>query len=129
MLNFVFRGHSDLRYAVLTLALVTVLYALWGFVKKQPVGRGGLNLLRVFTIVLDVQFLLGLMLLFLRPFYPQLIGHLVMMIGAIAVAHLGLVRLKKTAPEARSYGVMLAAAAVPLLLIIGGILAIQRPIL
>lgn len=126
--SFAFNAHSGLRYLVLLLAVLTALVALAGFIRKQPASNAGLTLLRVFTIVLDIQVLLGIVILVTRTFYPQLMGHLVMMIAAVAVAHLGAIRLKRVAPEARGSGQLLAASLIPLLLIIAGILAIQRPI-
>jgi hypothetical protein len=88
-----------------------------------------MTLLRIFTVALDIQVLLGIVTLITGRFYPQLMGHLVMMIAALAVAHLGSARLKKAPVEARTSGQLLAASLIPLLLIIAGILAIQRPII
>ena len=129
MSDFAFNAHSGWRYAVLFIALMTIVYALLGMVRKHTVDKSGMALMRMFTIFLDIQFALGIVTLFTRPFYSALIGHLVMMIAAIAVAHLGLVRLKKGAPESRSYGLMLASSLIPLALIVAGIVAIQRPII
>jgi hypothetical protein len=129
MYNFAFNAHSGWRYLVLLMAVLTTVYALAGFVQKKPVTAAGLTLLRIFTVVIDIQMLLGIVTLLTGRFYPQLMGHLVVMIAAIAVAHLGSARLKKAAPEARTNGQLLAASLIPLLLIIAGILAIQRPII
>ena len=128
MYDIVFNAHSGWRYLVLLLAVLTTLYALVGYVQKKPVDKAGLTMLRIFTVVLDIQVVLGILTLISGRFYPQLIGHLVMMIGAVAIAHLGAVRLKKTAPEARSNGMLLTTSLIALLAIVGGILAIQRPI-
>lgn len=128
MYNFAFNAHSGLRYLVLLLAVLTALVALAGFIRKQPASNAGLTLLRIFTIVLDIQVLLGIVTLVTRSFYAQLMGHLVMMVAAVAVAHLGAIQLKKATPELRGSGRLLAASLIPLLLIIAGILAIQRPI-
>ena len=128
MYSFAFNAHSGLRYLILLLGVLTALLALAGYLRKKPVDKAGLTLLRVFTILLDIQLLLGIITLVTGQFYAQLMGHLVMMVAAIAVAHLGLTRLKKEAPEARGSGRLLAASLIPLLLIIAGILAIQRPI-
>jgi hypothetical protein len=128
MYNIVFNAHSGWRYLVLLLAVLTTLYALIGYFQKKPVDKTGLTMLRIFTVVLDIQVVLGILTLISGRFYPQLIGHLVMMIGAVAIAHLGAVRLKKAAPEARSNGMLLTTSLIALLAIVGGILAIQRPI-
>jgi heme A synthase len=128
MHDFALNAHSGFRYLVLLLAVLTALYALVGMLQKKPVDRAGLTMLRVLAASFDLQVVLGIVTLATGPFRSQLIGHIVMMIAAVAVVHLGAVRLKKTAPEARSNGLLLATSLIPLLLVIAGILAIQRPI-
>jgi hypothetical protein len=128
MYSFAFNAHSGLRYLILLLAVLTALVALAGLVRKQPASNAGLTMLRIFTILLDIQVVLGIVTLVTGTFRAQLIGHIVMMIAAVAVAHLGLVRLKKATPEGRGSGQLLAASLIPLLLVVAGILAIQRPI-
>ena len=128
MASFVFNAHSGLRYLILVIGVVTALVALIGFLQKKPASSAGVTMLRIFTVLLDIQVLLGIATLLTRPFYAQLIGHLVMMIAAVAVAHLGTTRLKKATPEARGSGQLLTASLVPLLLIVAGIMAIQRAI-
>ena len=128
MYEFAFNAHSGWRYLVLLVGVLTALYALVGMMRKTPVDKTALTLVRVFGGVLDVQLLLGIVTLISGRFFGQLIGHLVLMIAALAVAHLGAVRLKKAEPAQRRYGLVLATALIPLALIIGGILAIQRAI-
>jgi hypothetical protein len=132
MYDFAFNAHSGLRYLVLLLGVLAALYALVGMMRKRPVDNAGMTLLRVWTVLLDIQFLLGVLtliaLIMEGRFTGQLIGHLVLMVAAIAVAHLGAIKLKKADPATRSYGAMLATSLIPLLVIIGGILAIGRPI-
>jgi hypothetical protein len=132
MYDFAFNAHSGLRYLVLLLGILAAVYALIGMMRKQPVDKAGMTLLRVWTVLLDIQLLLGVLTLIALimdgRFTPQLIGHLVLMVAAIAVAHMGTVKLKKAEPAARSYGLMLATSLIPLLVIVGGILAIGRAI-
>jgi hypothetical protein len=128
MYEFAFNTHSGFRYLVLLVGLLTALYALVGMLRKTPVDKPALTLLRVFVVTLDIQMVLGILTLISGRFFGQLIGHLVLMIAAIAVAHLGAVRLKNADPAQRGYGLVLAASLIPLALIVGGILAIQRAI-
>lgn len=128
MFDFALAAHSGTRYLVLLAGLLTALYAVVGLMKKGPVDSLGMGLLRGFTILIDIQVVLGILTLLSLPFYSALIGHLVLMVAAAAVAHLGLVRVKRLPSEQRGWGTLLATAAVPLLLIVAGILAIQRPI-
>ena len=129
MLDFAFVLHFHVRYLLLLLGLLTTLYAVIGLIRKGPVDSVGLGLLRSFGIVADVQFVLGILTLISRAFFPALIGHLTVMIAAIAVLHLGTIRLKRSAPEQRSWTMLLMAALIPFVLMIAGILAIQRPLL
>jgi hypothetical protein len=128
MYDFALNAHSGMRYLVLLLGVLTAGYALVGVVRKTPVDNAGLLLLRLFTAAIDIQVLLGIVTLITGRFFGALMGHILMMIAAAAVAHLGAVRLKKAEPTARGYGMLLAAALIPLALMIAGILAIQRPI-
>jgi hypothetical protein len=128
MYDIVFNAHSGLRYLILLMAVLTALVALIGMAQKKPVSTAGLAMLRVFVVLLDIQVLLGVLTLLTGRFYAQLIGHLVMMIAAVAVAHLASARLRKAPAEGRGHGKLLAGALIPLALIIAGILAIQRAI-
>lgn len=127
-MNWFFPAHSGLRYLVLLFAVLTALYALFGMAMKRRFDATGLTLLRVLAVLIDIQVLLGVGTLVARTYFPALIGHVVMMIAAVAVVHLGAARLKK-APEAeRRYGWLLASALIPLALIVAGIMAIQRSV-
>ena len=128
MYDFVFNAHSGLRYLILLLGVLTAVLALIGMAQKKAAQPAGVTMLRVFVVLLDIQLLLGVLTLISGQFSGQLIGHLVMMVGAIAVAHLASTRLRRAAPEARSSGQLLAGVLIPLVLIVAGILAIQRPI-
>jgi hypothetical protein len=128
MYEFAFNAHSGLRYLVLLVGVITALYAVVGMMRRTVLDKAALTLLRIFTGVLDVQVLVGILTLISGRFYGQLMGHIVLMIAAVAVAHLGVVRLKKAEPAQRSYGLVLAASLIPLALIVAGILAIQRAV-
>ena len=128
-MNFIFQAHSGLRYLVLLIGLILVLYAAFGLSTRRPFDRNALLLLRVFVGLVDLQVLLGIATLITRAFFPALMGHIVLMIAAAAVAHLGAVRIKKTPEAERRYGMLLASALIPLALMIAGILAIQRPLI
>lgn len=122
--------HSLLRYAVLGMGAAAALVALSAW------RRGGTELagpergtMAVFIGLLDLQVLLGVLLLAFRPFYPALTGHLVMMILALAVAHAGSIVARRRSPDRPAATVRFIAAVIALLLIIGGIMAIGRPVL
>lgn len=128
--EFLFAAHSGFRYIVLTIGLATAAAAATALVSgpASTAGRLAFRLLRVFGILVDIQVLLGLGVVLTRPFQPIYIGHLVMMVLALAVVHGLSVFLKRKPPERRETGPILAGVAVALALIAGGIMAIGRPI-
>lgn len=127
-MNWFFPAHSGLRYLVLLFAVLTALYALFGMATKRRFDAAGLTLIRMLAVLVDIQVVLGIGTLITRAYFPALIGHIVLMIAAAAVVHLGAAKLRK-APEAeRRYGLLLSSALIPLALIVAGIMAIQRSV-
>lgn len=126
-MDVLFQAHSGFRYLVLLAAVAIIVYAVVGLAMKRPLDRGALTTFRFFVILLDIQLVLGIATLLTRPYFPALIGHIVLMVAAVAIAHLGAVRAKKAEPPA-GFGLILATTLIALALIVGGILAIQRPI-
>lgn len=125
--TMLFHAHSGLRYLVLLLGVLAVAALLW-----QRYGRGPLRLRRIATAafvgVLDVQVLLGIALLFFRPFYGALAGHITMMVLALVVAHIYSVRTKREADVNRAYSLNAIAIIAPLVLVVAGIMAIGRSV-
>jgi hypothetical protein len=73
--------------------------------------------------------LIGLVYLFTSTFYPQLAGHLTMMVLAVVITHVVSAVQRKRAPEQRTYAPHVVGTLVVLAIISFGILAIGRPIL
>lgn len=122
--------HSMVRYLVLLAGVLAIVTATVGW------GRGGAEVRRAersamgaFAGLLDLQVLLGLLLLIFWPFYPMLIGHIAMMVVAAVVAHGGSVVARRRGAGRSGSSIRAIAAALALLLIVGGIMAIQRPLL
>ncbi|GMU63686.1 MAG: hypothetical protein AMXMBFR34_54490 [Myxococcaceae bacterium] len=126
-MNGLFYAHSGLRYLVLLLALANLVVLALGAAKKAEAGKLHRVLGSAFVGLLDVQLVLGVVMVALGRFYPQLIGHLVMMVLAVAVTH-GLFVMAKRRPE-RALPLRLLAVGLALLLIVGGVMAIGRPLL
>lgn len=121
-----FYAHSGLRYLVLLAALLAVAWFLFGHLTKRPVDRSLRIVGASFVGFLDLQILLGVLVLVTRGFYPQLIGHIVMMALAATVAHVGMVVNRKRAQP--TWWLPLVSVLVALLLVVGGIMAIGRPL-
>ena len=111
--------HSLFRYLVLLFGLITVISALRGVVGKRPYGAGDAKANLFFMILCDIQLLLGLALYFGKNFYDGLgnmantmkdagarfytVEHEVMMLLAIALVHIGRVKVKKAATDSSKF--------------------------
>jgi hypothetical protein len=127
--NILFHAHSGLRYLVLLAGVLSLGYSLVAMLRNRPWDKPGRILLSSFVGLLDLQVVLGIILVFVRAFYPMLWGHLVMMILAAVVAHIAAGVNKRRAPERQSHLVAVLGSAGALILVIGGITAIGRAIL
>lgn len=121
-------AHSGLRYLVLLTGLVVIGYALYGLATKRTYDKTMRILGAVFTGVLDLTVLLGFANLFTGTFYPQLGGHIVMMVLAAAVAHVVSAVMRRRPPEQRTWMPHVVGTAIVLAMIAAGIMAIGRPI-
>jgi hypothetical protein len=125
-MTLLYHAHSGLRYLVLLAAVLVVFHAGFSFFSRWPDVRAGRVMMSIFVGVLDLQILLGILLVLGGIYYPMLIGHLSLMALAAVAAHLFAIRAQK-APDAalahrnRLIGVLLALA-----LIVAGIYAIDR---
>lgn len=129
MREILYSAHSGIRYLVLLAAVVAIVYLLAAVVRKQPYSGTSKALMGAFTGLLDLQVLLGLINLMLIPFYGALAGHIVMMFMAAMVGH-GFVIVNRNRPEQKqSNAFLLAGVVVTLVLVVGGIMSIGRPIL
>ena len=126
--NILFHAHSGLRYLVLLVGVIAFLYTLVAALRGRPWNSTSRGLVLGFTGLLDLQVLLGVVLVFVWRFYPALWGHITMMILAAAVAHItGIVNRRRPA-ERRSQMTAAIGVAGALILIVGGITAIGRAI-
>lgn len=121
-------AHSGFRYLVLLAGLAVIVYAAYGMATGRPYDQRMRVFSAVFTGALDLTVLLGIILLFTGMFYPQLGGHIVMMILAAAVAHIVHGVMKRRPPEKQSWAPHIVGAVVALGLVVAGIMAIGRPI-
>jgi hypothetical protein len=129
MTAFLFHAHSGLRYLVLLAAAASFLYSLVGAVTARPWDKGGRILLVSFVGLLDLQVLIGLILVFVFPFYPALWGHIVLMVLAAVVAHFTSIMNRRRPPEPRNHLTAALGVVGALILVVGGITAIGRPVI
>ena len=135
MYNVFLSLHNIFRWAVLAIAVWTVFRFLSGFIGKRAFTDGDANARKWFTIALDIQFTLGLILMFLSPFvaaffdHPggvmgdsrsRLLGfeHWLTMLIAVVLAHVGAGKSKKATDDVSKfkYGAIFFTIAVVLIL-------------
>lgn len=119
-----FQAHSIVRFLVLAAGAIAVVFFAVGLLQKRPVTRAVRILGAVFLGLFDLQILLGVALVLSGRWYPALMGHVVTMVLAAAVAHVLLARNRKSASP--GYRLPLIGVAVALVLIAGGLMAIHR---
>jgi uncharacterized membrane protein len=129
MTEVLFHAHSGLRYLVLLAAVIAIVFVAIGMASRGPYGRGSRISGAAFMGLLDLQVVVGLILLALVPFQPILIGHIVMMVLALVTAHGLRVMAKRATTDAARHRHALLAVVLPLLLVVGGIMAIGRSVL
>ena len=122
-------AHSGFRYLVLLTGVVVIGYAAWGLATKREYDQTMRVLSAVFTGVVDLTALLGIVMILTGTFYPQLGGHIVMMVLAVVVAHVVSGVMKRRPAEQRSYAPHVVGTLIVLAIISSGILAIGRPII
>ena len=129
MLTGLLQAHSALRYVVLLAGVISLVYAVFAVASRRPYDRGIRIAASSFAGLLHLQVLLGFVLIVSGRFYPQLIGHLFMMIAAAAVVQIPISVMRRRSPEDRRPMPHLVGALVGLLLIWAGVAAIGRGIL
>lgn len=123
-----FYAHSGLRYLVLLVGMAAIVYFTFGLLTRRPADRAGRVLISAFAGLLDLQIVLGILLIVTGIYYPALIGHLAMMILAAVVIHVTSVIAKRSVDDRRSYALRLGGSVLTMVLIIGGITAIGRSV-
>lgn len=128
MAEALFAAHSGVRYLVLGAAFLAAVAALVG--ARRGGAPGGLERLLAiaFVSLIDIQVLLGIVLLTQRPFYGGLIGHIVLMVAALVAAHVGSVLVRRRAATGGASRLRFRAILITLVLVVAGITAIGRPV-
>lgn len=121
-------AHSGLRYLVLLMGIVVIAYAAYGLATQAEYGKRMRVLSAIFTGVIDLTVLLGIIMLFTGMFYPQLAGHISMMILAAVIAHVVHGVMKRRPPDAQTFTPHVVGTLIVLACIVAGIMAIGRPI-
>ena len=124
----ILNAHSGFRYLVILAGLIVIGYAAIGMVTGRPYDKTMRIPSAVFTGLVDVTVLLGVVTLLSGTFYPALVGHITMMVLATIIAHVVSVVVKRRPEEERTYAPHLVGTLVVLGLLAAGIMAIGRPL-
>lgn len=123
-----FHAHSGLRYLVLLAGIAAIAYAVYGVATKRPYDKTMRILAAGYTGMVDLTALSGVAYMFSGVFYPQLGGHIVMMILAAVIAHVVSGVMRRRPMKERTFMPHVIGTAVSLGLVVAGILALGRPI-
>ena len=127
-MSFLYHAHSGLRYLVLLAALTAVIALAYALASGRG-ARAARILPAAFTGLLDLQVLLGIGLVIGGVFPDAAVGHLVMMVLALAAAHGASILGRRASSEKRELITRLIGIALALALIAGGIAALGRGVL
>lgn len=127
-MNFLFSAHSWLRYLVLLVALAALI-TLSHSVATGRSMRSARNLSTAFAGVLDLQILLGILLMMGGILSDAVTGHLLLMVFAAAVTHGAFLIGQQLSSERRELGIRLGGIVLALILIVVGIMAIGQSVL
>lgn len=123
-MNFLLTLHSVVRWVVIVAAVVAAVACLRTWLRNVQSGQTDRKAMAAFTGVLDLQLLLGLILIFWMGFYVggkfavYRVEHATTMVVAVVLAHLAAM-WKKKAPAVRARNSFFIIIAVLLLIIAG----------
>lgn len=128
IMTALFYAHSGLRYLVLIAALVALIHAAVQLGRSRPPNRADRVLFAAFAGLLDLQIVLGILLAATGIFYPQLIGHILLMVLAAVTVHAASI-VGRRSTDARSHWIRISGVLVAVGLIAAGIMAAGRTVL
>jgi hypothetical protein len=132
IIAFVYQFHSGWRYLVIAITLIVPIFFLLTFVLNNIPPRAERSAMAIWAGFVDVQLLLGIVLLVLYlidgAFEGQQIGHVVLGILTAVVAHGGTIyrRLNGEPNEQMRRILGIALPILAMLLIFGGVASIER---
>ena len=123
-MDALFAAHSGTRYLVLLAGLIALVWFVFGLGSNRPLSRAASIMFAVFVGLLNLQGLMGIVLLIGGHRPPGIWTHVSLMILALTLAN----SMRKASRKSTGYGQPLLGVAGALALIVVGILAIGRPI-
>lgn len=125
-MDALYYAHSGLRYLILLLGVVGIVYGVLGVIGSKPHDKTMAALGAAFAGSMHLQLLLGLGLIFAGRFYPAVWGHVVAMVLAAALAQIPASVNRRRPRAQRSFWPHIVFSVLALAVIAGGTLAIGR---
>lgn len=128
--------HSWLRWLILIAAIWTIIQAISGMATRRPYGSADSKSSLFFSIFMDLQFLIGIILYFVNGWARNWTGghikemmsnpaqrfftleHIVMMIIALILVHIGRSVVKKTSVDRKKHSKSLVYFGIAFILIL-----------
>ncbi len=112
--------HSWMRWIVVVVGIIVVVRAWWGWLGKHPWSAADERWVRLFPILVDIQVVLGILLLMtgrvISPLFNQgmkalaesqtrfwVSEHVIPMLGALVLTHVGYVFARRSESEEAKY--------------------------
>jgi heme A synthase len=125
-MNLLYLAHSGIRFLVLFLGLIALAVAIHGLVKNREYDRDAKRAASAFTGALQLQFIIGIVMVIMGRFYSALIGHMVLMLLAVGAASVLNGWARRATDSRKAYRMALGAVVAALVLVVLGIGAIGR---
>lgn len=147
MYAFLLALHNLLRWVVVLLALYLLVRTYWGLLSRRTYTSQDANAGRWFSISLDVQVLVGLILYFvvspitrsaLADFGAAMsnpdirffaVEHILMMVVAVILSHVGTAQVRKAADDRARFVRSAIWYTLAILVLLVGVPWVQRPLL
>ncbi len=123
-MDLIFKLHSEMRWLILGLAIITIIKLLVSMFGKRSLDRTDNTLVRVYIIVLTIQLILGLMQFVIRwedyagAALRHRLEHSFVMLIAVSLAHISL-RYKHAVPPLAVRNTLFMIIASVLMMILG----------
>jgi hypothetical protein len=123
-MNFLLTFHSINRWIIVVVAAIALIKFLIGWLRSTEYQRPDRILMAVYTGLLDLQLLVGIVLLIDRNFARRPLEHAITMVIALALAHAA--RLWRNKPDRVKFRNNFLAILIGLLLIIAGVAVLPQ---
>ena len=123
-MGFVLMLHSINRWIIVVVAVIALVKFLIGWLRSTPYQPTDHRLMTAYSVLLDLQLLLGIILLIDRGFARRPLEHAFTMIVAIVLAHLS--RLWRDKEDKVKFRNNFLAILVGILLIIAGVAVLPQ---